>query len=55
MGTARSAFSNEFSRSRIKNLRVPKRIAEKQAERRGAIPQEAATWETLPLVHLQVT
>jgi hypothetical protein len=40
-------------RSRTEYLRMPKMMAEKPAAMAGAIPHEAAIWETLPLVHSQ--
>lgn len=40
-------------RSRTLYFRMPKMRAEKPAAIAGAIPQDAAIWETLPLVHSQ--
>jgi hypothetical protein len=51
----RTAHLNESSRSRTAYLILAKTRAAKHAAMPGATAQEAATWETLPPVHLQVT
>jgi len=49
------AFLSGSARSRTPNLRVAKRMALIAAEIRGAIAQDAATWDTDPFFQLQET
>lgn len=48
---ARMAFWNGSLRSRTPNLSVENNKAAKAAARMGAIAQDAAIWETLPVAH----